>query len=119
MKAPKSLGQLLTSAAIRELSTPANHRYGTAIFKRKGVQFIEVGRIEAQARVGGLSGSTVEGGGQRRRTRLLVRRGGLGWHCAGNPKDHQIFCKHCVALALAFLDSEAKRKRKRGRASNA
>jgi|GEM_PF-3365022 len=27
----------------------------------------------------------------------------LKWHCAGSPKNHQIFCKHCVALALASL----------------
>jgi len=52
--------------------------------------------------VGGLEGSVAEGGSQRRRTRLSATAAGLKWHCAGNPKNHQIFCKHCVALALAI-----------------
>jgi uncharacterized Zn finger protein len=62
-----------------------------------------VASAEVTAWVGGLKGSVAEGGGQRRRARLFVRRGALAWTCAGNPKNHQVFCKHCVALALAIL----------------
>jgi hypothetical protein len=54
----------------------------------------------ATAWVAGLEGSVVEGGAQRRRTRITSTRRGLSWTCAGNPKDHHTFCKHCVALAL-------------------
>jgi hypothetical protein len=53
-----------------------------------------------------------EGGGQRRRTTLTSTADGLHWHCTGNPKQHQIFCKHCVALALA-LQSAARPRSKR------
>lgn len=88
---------------IRELALPSNLRYGTAIHERGGVEFISVASTEVAAWVGGLKGTMAEGGSQRRRTRLFISADGLGWHCSGNPKKHQIFCKHCVALALAIL----------------
>jgi len=113
MRNKKSLGQLLSPATIRDLALPANYRYGEAIFRRNGVEFIEFGKEKVEAWVGGLTGGATEGGGQRRRTRLFMTRIGLGWHCAGNPRDHQIFCKHCVALALAILKIETGKKRRR------
>jgi len=57
-------------------------------------------RVEAW--VGGLDGKVIEGGGTKRRVEFTVSKSGLHWHCTGNPKDHQIFCKHCVALFLAL-----------------
>jgi uncharacterized Zn finger protein len=89
---------------LSTLATPANLRYGTAIHRRGGVELITSDRYRATAWVGGLDGSVSAGGGQRRRTRLSSTARGLSWHCAGNPKDHDIFCKHCVALALAIHD---------------
>jgi hypothetical protein len=91
----------LTSAEIERRATPANLRYGRAIVRRRGVEFIEGTPRKVVAWVGGLDGSVAEGGGQRRKTRLSSTATGLRWHCTGNPKKHQIFCKHCVALALA------------------
>jgi uncharacterized Zn finger protein len=88
---------------IRDLALPSNVRYGTAIHARGGVEFITYAAVQVEAWVGGLNGSVAEGGSQRRRTRLFVTPEGLGWHCTGNPKKHQVFCKHCVALALAIL----------------
>jgi uncharacterized Zn finger protein len=97
----------LSAEVIRQLALPSNLRYGTAIHARGGVEFIAFEESEITAWVGGLKGSMAEGGSQRRRTRLFVSRDGLGWHCSGNPKKHQIFCKHCVALALAILELPA------------
>jgi uncharacterized Zn finger protein len=99
----KSVASLLNPEVIQELARPSDIRYGRAIHNRGGVEFIkrEPSRIEAW--VGGLDGSVAEGGSQRRRTQLFATAEGLRWHCAGNPKNHQIFCKHCVALALTIL----------------
>ena len=99
---------LLSHAAIKKLALPSNLRYGTAIYKRGGVQVIERGPKKIDAWVGGLEGSVAEGGGSRRRTQLFLTAKGLAWNCSGNPKDHQIFCKHCVALALAVVDRTAR-----------
>jgi uncharacterized Zn finger protein len=102
-KTSVSVRSLLRADVIRELALPSNLRYGTAIYKRGGVEFISVASAEVTAWVGGLKGSVAGGGSQRRRTRLFVTTDGLAWHCTGNPRKHQIFCKHCVALALAIL----------------
>src|SRR5881394_3325726 len=99
----KSVRGLINVTVIKDLALPANFRYGQAIYKRGGVEVIESGAKKIEAWVGGLNGKSAEGGGQRRRTQLFATKDGLKWHCAGNPKDHDIFCKHCVALALAVL----------------
>jgi hypothetical protein len=98
----KSLVKLLPISEIERLATPANLRYGCAIYRRGGVEFIERGPHRVIAWVGGLDGAVADGGSQRRRTRLSATLAGVRWKCAGNPKNHQIFCKHCVALALAL-----------------
>ncbi len=103
-----SVADLLSDERIQELALPSNMRYGKAIHDRGGVEFIENNPARVEAWVGGLDGSVAEGGGQRRRTQLFATDEGLQWHCAGNPKNHQIFCKHCVALALTILDRRGK-----------
>ena len=102
----RTVRALLSEAVIRDLALPSNLRYGTAIFERDGVQIISEASNEVVAWVGGLSGSVAEGGSQRRRTRIYIGPKGLGWHCTGNPKKHQVFCKHCVALAMSILDGQ-------------
>jgi uncharacterized Zn finger protein len=97
---------LLSVVRITELARPSDIRYGQAIHDRGGVEFITHDPLHIEAWVGGLGGSVVEGGSQRRRTQLFATPEGLRWHCAGNPKNHQIFCKHCVALALKILDNQ-------------
>jgi uncharacterized Zn finger protein len=104
MNKQMSVKKLLSNEKTRQLATPANFRYGQAIYKRGGVEFIEDTNSKVEGWVSGLDGSVAEGGGQRRRTQLFVTHKGLAWHCAGNPKNHQIFCKHCVALALKALE---------------
>jgi uncharacterized Zn finger protein len=103
-----TLLDLLSPEVIRGLARPSDMRYGEAIHKRGGVVVIEYAESKVEAWVGGLSGNVAEGGSQRRRTQLFVRSDRLKWHCAGNPKSHQIFCKHCVALALAVLETSSK-----------
>jgi len=99
----KSLDQILSDKTITDLALASNRRYGTAIFKRNGVEFISRKRDKVEAWIGGLDGTVADGAGSRRRTQLVLSSEGLAWHCSGNPKDHQIFCKHCVAIALAIL----------------
>ena len=99
-----SISNLISIEIVEKLATPANLRYGKAIHKRGGVELIENTPDKVEAWVGGLDGSVAAGGSQRRRTQLFSTEQGLQWHCAGNPKNHQIFCKHCVALALALIE---------------
>jgi hypothetical protein len=110
MAARKRLTTLLTPAEIKRLATPANYRYGEAMHRRGGVEIIERDSYQAVAWAGGLDGTSAEGGGQRRRVTLTAAVEGVHWHCAGNPKNHQIFCKHCVALALALRRAAPKKK---------
>ena len=105
-----SVAELVGHGEIERLALPSNLRYGQAIYKRGGVEFIELRRLKVDGRVGGLQGSVAEGGSQRRRVRFVSSPRGLKWHCSGNPKNHQIFCKHCVALALAVLDQSRKHR---------
>ena len=95
---------LLSVERIQELARPSDIRYGQAIHRRGGVALIEDEPTHVEAWVGGLDGTVAEGGSQRRRTQLFATDEGLRWHCTGNPNNHQIFCKHCVALALTILD---------------
>jgi uncharacterized Zn finger protein len=105
MSKANTLNAALSREVIEQLASRSNLRYGTAIQGRGAVEFIERAPDKVDAWVGGLDGSVAQGGGSRRRTQLFVTSEGLAWHCAGNPKKHDIFCKHCVALALAILAS--------------
>ena len=95
------VAELVSPDTIEHLALPSNLRYGRAIYERGAVEFIELSPLKVEGWVGGLIGSVAEGGSQRRRTQLISGSVGLKWHCSGNPADHQVFCKHCVALALA------------------
>lgn len=108
MPKQKSVSELLHAAPLEQLALPSNLRYGTAIHKRGAVEIIEKTSEKIEAWVGGLDGSVAEGGGSRRRVQLFSKDDKLAWHCAGNPKNHQIFCKHCVALALAVIHKRGK-----------
>lgn len=100
----KSIADFLSLGLIQNLARPADFRYGQVIHNRGGVEFIEREPSHILAWVGGFNGTVAEGGSQRRRTQLFIQDEDLKWHCAGNPKNHQVFCKHCVALALTILN---------------
>lgn len=95
----------LTKEFIEENTIPSNFKYGSAIYNRSGVEYIvqEPHYIEAWA--GGLDGTMQEGAGSRRRVTFTIREHQLRWNCTGNPKNHQIFCKHCVAVGLTIKGS--------------
>jgi hypothetical protein len=92
-----------TAEFINQNTIKSNRVYGTAIFDRGGVEIISNGNSRIEAWVGGLEGKVVEGGGSRRRVEFIYQDSVLKWNCSGNPKNHQIFCKHCVALVL-YID---------------
>lgn len=98
-----SVTALLSQEFIEEHAIPSNRTYGKAIYDRGAVEIIESDGAFVEAWVGGLDGAVIEGGGTKRRVTFTATEMGLEWNCTGNPKDHQIFCKHCVALALALL----------------
>jgi uncharacterized Zn finger protein len=104
MKPSPSIVGHLSPDFIKTHAIPSNIAYGRAISDRGAVHIIESTDTHVEAWVGGLNGKVVEGGGSRRRVEFTVSEAGLAWHCTGNPADHQIFCKHCVALALYLLE---------------
>ena len=106
MEQAPTLRDVLSLDVLPTLALPANVRYGTAIYNRGAIEFITSIPTSVDAWVGGLEGTVAEGGGSRRRTQLTSTPAGLTWHCSGNPKRHQLFCKHCVALALAVIGQE-------------
>lgn len=95
-----SLKKHLKTLDIATHATPANFGYGSNICRRDAVEIISEKENEVEAWAGGLDGTVKEGGGSRRRVHLSFSGGKLEHHCTGNPKDHDIFCKHCVAVAL-------------------
>lgn len=105
MKSPLNITKLLSEKFIEEHAIPSNITYGKAIDSRNAIEPIELSDVRVEAWVGGLGGAVVEGGGSRRRVVFVLTKAGLKWNCTGNPKDHQIFCKHCVALALWLMKS--------------
>jgi uncharacterized Zn finger protein len=89
-----------TKEFITQNAIKSNIVYGTSICSRGAVDIINAGDNKVEAWVGGLNGKVVEGGGSRRKVTFEYSNLGLQWNCTGNPKNHKIFCKHCVALAL-------------------
>lgn len=95
----------LTQEFIEKISLPSNLAYGKAIYDHGGVAFIERKSNVVEAWAGGLDGTVKEGAGSRRRVTFTIERESLRWNCTGNPRNRQIFCKHCVAVALATTGS--------------
>ncbi len=100
---------VFTKDFIISATIPSNYSYGSAIFERNAVEILSDDEDIVQAWVGGLTGKVVEGGGSRRKVIFSFEDGVLQTHCTGNPKKHQIFCKHCVALALKLIEENPKK----------
>ncbi|HSX43970.1 MAG TPA: hypothetical protein VLE69_01560 [Candidatus Saccharimonadales bacterium] len=109
MSGPTTVTDLVTQTQIEQLALPSNLAYGTEIFNRGAVELIQQKANIIEGWAGGLSGTVREGGGSRRRVTFTVENKSLRWNCTGNPKNHQIFCKHCVAIALTIKGSKAER----------
>jgi uncharacterized Zn finger protein len=97
MHRPKSLSvaDLVPQAAIEVLATPSNLRLGREIAAGGGVEFEELGPLRMRAKVTG---------GQRRRVELVSDHGKLGWSCSCTKRG-DLFCKHCVAAAVAIREN--------------
>jgi hypothetical protein len=102
----KSIADYFTVEEIKRLTLPSNFRYGSNIYTCGAVEYISNEPVRVEAWVGGLDGTVAEGGGSRRRVEFVSSPKGLIWNCTGNPKNHQIFCKHCVALALDIINKK-------------
>jgi uncharacterized Zn finger protein len=74
------------------LARPANLRLGREIVAAGGVEFQEFGPSRVSAKVTGV---------QRRNVELISDQGELRWRCSCT-KTPGLFCKHCVAAALAI-----------------
>ena len=99
MKATK-LTEAIAKVEIENLALPSNIAYGAEIARRGAVEIISISDSEVEAWAGGLTGTVKEGGGSRRHVWLTLKNGEITHHCSGNPKHHDIFCKHCVPVAL-------------------
>ncbi len=88
-----SIADLVREDKIKKLSTPSNFHLGTDIFRKGEVELIEMTPLHASARVGG---------GQRRHVEFSAKSDGLDWKCSCTARQKHIFCKHCVALAIAI-----------------
>jgi len=95
-----ALKDYLAKTDLSVLAIPSNIVYGRPIFERGAVEIIDTSDNRIEAWSGGLDGTLKQGAGRRRRVQLWLDGDDLCWHCTGNPKNHDIFCKHCVAVAL-------------------
>jgi uncharacterized Zn finger protein len=95
----------LTPQFITENTTNSNRVYGQAIFDRGAVEITSSEESRIEAWVGGSDGKMIKGGGGRRKVYFVFEDSSPKWNCTCNPKNHQIFCKHCVALAL-YINQE-------------
>ncbi len=100
-----NLKDYFTGTDLSSLAIPSNISYGEAIFTRGAVVVISQSTTAVEAWAGGLDGTIKEGAGSKRRVQLWLEEGNLRSHCTGNPKNHDIFCKHCVAVALFVRNS--------------
>jgi len=100
-----ALKKCIKDSDLISLTIPSNIVYGTPIYERGAVEIIRISDTEVEAWSGGLDGTLKQGSGSRRRVKLWIEGNALKWHCSGNPKNHDVFCKHCVAVALFLKNS--------------
>jgi uncharacterized Zn finger protein len=103
-----SIVAMLRDISLKNVALSSNLNYGKAIYKRGAIELVKMNDSEVEILVGGLVGNSIEGGGSKRRVRFWIEKDQLSWRCTGNPKDHEIFCKHCVAAVLYLKDSPVK-----------
>lgn len=82
---------------IARLATPSNIRLGEEIFRSGGVEIISHDDNRLTAKVSG---------GQTRRTEFEGSEDGINWKCSCLGKRTTVFCKHCIALAMAIVEMD-------------
>lgn len=86
---------IIASDQIERLATPSNLRLGRQIVAEGGVERLPAEPRHVKARVG-----KVPSAEQARTVELFVDDGELKWSCTCTRR-RDLFCKHCVAAALA------------------
>ena len=86
-----SVVDLVEPTHLHHLATPANLRLGREIAAAGGVEVVEFGTCRVTARVSN---------GQRRSVELSSTPQGLEWRCTCTKRP-DLFCKHCVVVAVA------------------
>jgi uncharacterized Zn finger protein len=89
------IAERVASERLSELATPANMRLGRAVLSEGGVTIVARGAARIDAKVGGTT--SADG---RRTVVLAIDDGRLTWSCTCTRRP-ELFCKHCVAAALA------------------
>jgi uncharacterized Zn finger protein len=89
-----SVADLVEPEALARLATPANLRLGHEIVDQGGVELVRFEPLRVSGKVGAVAAAS-----QRRTVELVSGSGGLEWSCACTRR-RELFCKHCVAIAL-------------------
>ena len=100
-----SVADLVEPHLLSDLATPSALRLGREIAAADAVEFVEFGPLLVRAKVGGPLTTS-----QRRTTELRSDDGVLAWTCTCSRRS--MFCKHCVALAIATWDKAPNRRQR-------
>ena len=98
----KAVADHVAPEGIRSLAAPSNIRLGREIAENGVVELVEFSPLAVVARVR-------PAGGQRRTVELRSTEAGLACKCTCSSRG--LFCKHCVAAALAVREKPADGKR--------
>jgi len=98
----------LNTLSVREIRQLAGER-----FFERGEKYFDEGRVYGLTEYRGQVAAKVAGT-EDYRVRLWAERGRLGYSCSCPVGDDEEFCKHCVAVALAWIE-ESGGKSKRGK----
>jgi uncharacterized Zn finger protein len=96
-----SVADLVGPSAIEKLAIPSNIRLGRELAAQGAVEFLEFGPLVVKAKVRINQTRTVE---------LRSVRGKLAWKCTCRSRA-DMFCKHCVAVALVTRGEAPKLRR--------
>jgi len=99
-----SVADLVEPDRLPDLATPANLRLGREIAAAGAVEFLDFGPLLVRGKVGGPATNS-----QTRTTELRSVGAQLEWVCTCSS-DTALFCKHCVALAMATWNKAPKRR---------
>ena len=98
-----SVADFVEPDRLPDLATPANLRLGREIAATGAVEFLDFGPLLVRGKVGGPATNS-----QTRTTELRSVGAQLEWVCTCSS-DTALFCKHCVALAMATWNNPKRR----------
>ena len=88
----------LNTLSVREIRQLAGER-----FFARGEKYFDEGRVHGLTEYRGQVAAKVAGT-EDYRVKLWAERGRLGYSCSCPVGDDEEFCKHCVAVALAWIE---------------